>query len=91
MDHRERPLTVALVFGTLVPKRSISSISSLVVMVFKNCPKRLPLKFQGASFGAIRFFGSIFIGSLTGNGPEMMIILNVGRIFRPDLTYMTYF
>ena len=55
--------TVALLFGTLVLKRLISSISSC--LVFKNCPQGLLLK--------------------------MTIILNAGRNFRPDLTYMTCF
>ena len=83
-------LTVALLFGTLVPKRTISSISSRVVMVFKNCSQGLPLKFQVASFGAIEIFlGEFFIGSLTGSGTEMTIIINADRVFRPDLTYMT--
>ena len=50
----------------------ISSISSGVGMVFKNCPQGLPLIFQGASFGAIKFFwGKFFIGSLAGSGPEI--------------------
>ena len=75
--------------GTLVPERSISSISSRLIMVFKNCPQGLPLKFQGASFGAIKFFwGEIFIGSLTGSGPEITIIIYSSRVFRPNVTYM---
>ena len=82
-------LTVALFLGTLVPERSIPSISSRLIMVFKNCPQGLPLKFQGASFGAIKFFwGEIFIGSLTGNGPEITIIIYSSRVFRPNVTYM---
>ena len=82
-------LTVALFLGTLVPERSISSISSRVIMVFKNCPKGFPLKFQGASFGAIKFFwGKFFIGSLTGSGPEITIIVYSSRVFRPNVTYM---
>ena len=83
-------LTVALSLGTLVPERSISSISTRVIMVLKNCPQGLPLKFQGASFGAIKFFwGKIFIGSLTGSGPEITIIIYSSRVFRPNVTYMT--
>ena len=75
-------LTVALFLGTLVPERSISSIFSPVIMVFKNCPQGLPLKFQGASFGAIKFFwGKIFIGSLTGSEPEITIIIYSCRVF----------
>ena len=62
-------LTVALLFGTLVPKRSISSISSRVGI----------------------FWGKFFIGSLAGSEPEITIMVNVGRGFRPDSTYMTYF
>ena len=85
-------LTVALLFGTLVPKRSILSISPGVGIVFKNCPQGLPLKFQGASFGAIKFFwGKFFIGSLAGSGPEITIKVNAGRVFRPDSTYTTCF
>ena len=58
-------------------------------MVFKNCPQGLPLKFQGASFGAIKFFwGEIFIGSLTGSEPEITIIIYSSRVFRPNVTYM---
>ena len=61
-------LTVALFFGTLVPKRSISPISSRVVMVSKNCSQGFPLKFQGASFGTIKkFWGRFLNGSLTGS------------------------
>ena len=82
-------LTVALFLGTLVPERSIPSISSRLIMVSKNCPQGLPLKFQGASFGAIKFFwGEIFIGSLTGSGPEITIIIYSSRVFRPNVTYM---
>ena len=82
-------LTVALSLGTLVPERSISSISTRVIMVLKNCPQGLPLKFQGASFGAIKFFwGKIFIGSLTGSGPEIKIIIYSSYVFRPNVTYM---
>ena len=67
--------------GTLVPKRSISSISSRVVMVSKNCPQGLPLKFPGASFGAVKkFSGWFFIGSFTGSGPEMTIIVDSDRV-----------
>ena len=63
-----------------------------VWVIFKNCLQGFLLIFQDASFGAIKFFfGLFFIGSLTGSGPEMTIILDVGRIFRPDLTYMTCF
>ena len=62
-------------------------------MVFKNCPQGLPLTLQGASFGAIKIFtGKIFIGSSAGmdrNGPEVTIIKNDGRLFRPFLAYMT--
>ena len=54
-------------------------------MVFKNFPQGIPLKFQGAPFGAIKIFtGKFFIGSLAGSGPEMTIIINVGRVFIPD-------
>ena len=78
----QKILTVALSLGTLVPERSISSISSRVIMVFKNCPQGLPLKFQGASFGAIKiFWGKFFIGSLTGSGPEITIIIYSSRVF----------
>ena len=77
--------------GTLVQKRSISSISSRVVMVSKNCPQGLPLKFPGASFGAIKkFSGWFFIGSFTGSGPEMTIIVDSDRVFRLGRTYTTY-
>ena len=55
----------------------------------ENCPQGLPLKFQGASFGAIKFFwGKIFIGSLTGSGPEIKIIIYSSYVFRPNVTYM---
>ena len=92
LKYFEIELTVALLFGTWVPKRSISSISSRVGMVFKNCPQRLPLKSQSASFGAIKFFrDKFFIGSLAGSGPEITIMVNAGRVFRPDSTYMTCF
>ena len=81
-----RYLTVALLFGTLVPKRSISSISSRVGMVFKNGPQGFPLTFQGASFGAIKIFWvKFFIGSLAGSAPEITdytgkpIMINTGR------------
>ena len=85
-------LTVALLFGTLVPKKSISSISSGVSMFFKNCPQGLPLKFEGASFGEIKIFlGKFFIESLAGRGPEITIKVNAGRVFSPDSTYTTCF
>ena len=61
-------------------------------MVFKNFPQGIPLKFQGAPFGAIKIFtGKFFIGSLAGSGPEITIMVNVGRVFRPDQTYITCF
>ena len=70
-------------------KRSISSISTRVITVFKNCPQGLPLKFQGASFGAIKFFwGKIFTGSLTGSGPEITVIIYSSYVFRPNVTCM---
>ena len=75
-----------------MPKRSISSISSGVGTVFKNCPQGLPLKFQGASFGAIKNFrGIFFLGHLAGSGPEKTIMVNAGRGFRLDSTCKTCF
>ena len=83
-------LTEALLFGTLVPKRSISSISSRMVKLVENCPQGLSIKFQDVSFGAIKIFlGKFFIGSLTGSGPEITIIIYSSRVSRPDVTYMT--
>ena len=93
-----RYLTVAFLFGTLVPKGSISSISSRVGVVFKNCPQGFPLKFQGVSFGAIKFFWvKFFIGNLAGSAPEITInigipiMINTDRFLRPDSTYMMCF
>ena len=59
-----KSLTVTVLFGTLVPLESISPISSSVVMPANNCSREIPLKFQGASFGAIKvFLGKFFIGA----------------------------
>ena len=75
-----------------MPKRSITSISTRVSMVFKNCSQGLPLKFQGTSFGAIKIFWVKFcIGSLAESRPEITIMVNAGRVFKPDSTYMTCF
>ena len=47
------------------------------------------VKFQGASFGAIKIFrGEFCNGSLTGSGPEITIIIYSSRVFRPNVTYM---
>ena len=52
--------------------------------VSKNCSQGLPLKFQGASFAAIKIFlDKFFIGSFTGSGPQMMIFIDFHRLFRP--------
>ena len=63
-----------------------------VWVIFKNCLQGFLLIFQDASFGAIKIFlDYFFIGTLTGSGPELTIMINAGRVFRPDSTQMTCF
>ena len=48
--------------------------------------------FQGASFSAWKILlGKFFIGSFTGIGPEISIIINFCQVFGPHLTHTTCF
>ena len=51
---------------------------------FKNSSQGLLLKLQSASFVAIHFWAENFSSEV---GPELMIIINYGRVFRPGVTY----
>ena len=53
---------------------------------------KTPPKISRRTFWCPKNFLSVFFnGSLTGSGPEMTTILNVGRIFRPVSALMTCF
>ena len=67
-------LTVASLFGNLLPRGCFFADSFSYDHRIKNYPQGLPLKFQYATIGSIKTSGNeIFTGSLTGSEPEMTI------------------
>ena len=48
-------------------------------------------KLYNGESGIKNFLGNFFIGGFTGSAPEMTIVNNFHRVFRPYLTYRTCF
>ena len=61
-------------------------------MLVNSCAFIWYFSYKEVIFDAIKIFWSrFFIGSLTGSGPVITIIIYSSRVFKSGLTYMTCF